>query len=123
MNPPCYPHPPFLSNVQYPHSSYITVSEVTDAFIKAVNTHLDKISSMSSLTFAIYVSVAFLVYMYLRLWRYITYSSTVPRIGRPGVVGFVLTALKYTLDAESIIHEGKMRYGNKPFTIPTLVSH
>jgi hypothetical protein len=77
---------------------------------------------MSSLTFVIYVSLVFLLYTYFRLRRYINYPSSVPRIGSPGVVGFVLTALKYTLDAESIIHEGKMKYGNKPFTVPTLVS-
>lgn len=75
--------------------------------------------------FSIQISSAILLSLgliYLRIERYINYPGSIPRVGKPGVVGFMLTALRYTIDAEAVISEGKAEYGDKPFTVPTLVS-
>lgn len=77
---------------------------------------------MSPLALVVYTFSVFFLYTFLRLWKYINYPGTIPRTGSPGVVGFVTTALKYTLDAERVIQEGKLKFGDKPFSVPTLVS-
>jgi len=64
----------------------------------------------------------FLILAYVRLSRAISYSGGVPRVGKPGVLGYIQTALKWTIDGESIILEGRKKYSNKPFVIPTLES-
>lgn len=48
------------------------------------------------------------------------YSGSIPRVGRTGVIGFLVTALRYTVDAETVIREGKAKYADQPFAVPTL---
>ncbi|CAA7263163.1 unnamed protein product [Cyclocybe aegerita] len=64
--------------------------------------------------------VAVLTLGYIRLRRGISYSGGVPRVGKPGVWGYIQTAIKYTLDAENLIIEGRTQFDNKPFVLPTL---
>lgn len=59
---------------------------------------------------------------YVRLARAISYSGGVPRVGRSGVLGYLQTALKWTIHAEDVIKEGRKQFFGKPFVIPTLVS-
>jgi hypothetical protein len=64
-----------------------------------------------------------LILTYARLSRAISYSGGVPRVGKPGVLGYIQTALRWTIDGESIILEGRKQFSNRPFVIPTLESH
>ncbi|RDB16772.1 Ent-kaurene oxidase [Hypsizygus marmoreus] len=64
--------------------------------------------------------LAVIVLTYLRILRGISYTGGVPRVGPDGVLGYFLTALHYTFDAETIILKGRADFGNKPFVIPTL---
>ncbi|KAF8658273.1 hypothetical protein AX16_002049 [Volvariella volvacea WC 439] len=66
------------------------------------------------------VVVALVGATYYRLVRAISYSGGVPRVGRPGVIGYIIAATQYTLDAESIINEGREAFGGRPFAVPTL---
>ena len=66
--------------------------------------------------------VAFVWLGYIRLTQAITYSGGIPRVGGLGVVGYIVTALRFTLDAESVISEGKTLFSGCPFVIPTLAS-
>jgi len=59
---------------------------------------------------------------YFRITRAIMYSGGVPRVGGGGVLGYMITALRYTLDAEPIILKGRADFGGRPFVIPTLAS-
>jgi hypothetical protein len=59
---------------------------------------------------------------YIRLARAITYAGGIPRVGGSGIIGYIATALRWTLDAPSVIMEGKMHYPGRPFVIPTLAS-
>ena len=71
---------------------------------------------------AIILFVFFLGLAYARLSRSISYSGGVPRIGKPGFLGYIQTALRWTLDTESLIIEGRAAFCGRPFVIPTFVS-
>jgi len=64
-----------------------------------------------------------LTVLYFRLARAIAYEGGVPRFGKPGVLGYIQAALRWTLDAEALIIEGRKQFNNGPFVIPMLVSH
>lgn len=64
-----------------------------------------------------------LTLLYFRLARVIAYEGEVPRFGKPGVLGYIQAALRWTFDAEVLIIEGRKQFNNGPFVIPTLVSH
>ena len=68
------------------------------------------------------LSLLLLALAYVRLARAISYSGGVPRVGSPGVLGYIQTALKWTIHAEDVIKEGRQQFFGKPFVIPTLVS-
>lgn len=77
------------------------------------------------MTAALPILSAFLLllgFIYARIYRHTNYQGSIPRIGEPGVLGFILTALRYTVDAKAVILEGKAKYGDQPFIVPTLVS-
>ncbi|KAF9452384.1 hypothetical protein P691DRAFT_237004 [Macrolepiota fuliginosa MF-IS2] len=77
---------------------------------------------MSSLAVQVVTTtLLFLGFIYVRIYRYINYPCSIPRVGKPGVLGFILTAVRYTADPEAVIAEGRAKYGNQPFTVPTLV--
>jgi hypothetical protein len=61
-------------------------------------------------------------FTYTRIHNYVNYPGSIPCIGKRGVFGFMISALRYTANAEAIILEGKAKYGNQPFAVPTLVS-
>jgi len=69
------------------------------------------------------VVAVLLTVLYFRLAREIAYEGGVPRFGKPGVLGYVQAALRWTLDAEGLIVEGRKQFNNSPFVIPMLVSH
>jgi hypothetical protein len=54
-----------------------------------------------------------LILTYARLSRAISYSGGVPRVGKPGVLGYIQTALRWTIDGESIILEGRKQFSNQ----------
>lgn len=58
---------------------------------------------------------------FLCISRGIAYTGGVPRVGPSGVIGYIITALQYTLNAESIIVQGRAEFSGRPFVIPTLV--
>src|SRR6266540_4245259 len=68
------------------------------------------------------VTAALLTVLYFRLARAIAYEGGVPRYGKPGVLGYIQAALRWTLDAEALIIEGRTQFNNRPFVIPMLVS-
>lgn len=72
------------------------------------------------LTPAILLFLGFVCYVYGRVHSYVNYSGSIPRVGRTGVIGFLVTALRYTVDAETVIREGKAKYADQPFAVPTL---
>ena len=61
--------------------------------------------------------------MYIRIYFATSYLGGCPHVGRPGVLGYVLEALRYIIDAEFVREEGRAlaRFNHKPFVIPTLV--
>jgi len=59
---------------------------------------------------------------YARIARAISYSGGVPRIGKSGVLGYIQTAMRWTLDSETVILEGRKAFPGKAFVIPTLVN-
>ena len=59
--------------------------------------------------------------VYIRIYFATSYLGGCPRVGRPGVLGYVLEALRYIIDAESVIVEGRAKFNHKPFVLPTLV--
>lgn len=67
--------------------------------------------------------VALLAFLYYRIARAISYPGGVPCIGKPGVFGYISTALRYTLSADKLILEGREQFGGRPYVIPTLVGH
>ena len=69
------------------------------------------------------VVAGLLTTLYFRLARAIAYKGGVPRFGKPGVLGYIRAALRWTLDAEALIVEGRKQFNNGPFVIPMLVSH
>ena len=69
------------------------------------------------------VAAALLTILYFRLARAIAYEGGVPRFGKPGVLGYIQAALKWTRDAEGLIIEGRKQFNNGPFVIPMLVSN
>lgn len=69
------------------------------------------------------VAATFLTIAYFCLVRAMAYEGSVPRFGKPGVLGYIQAALKWTLDAEGLITGGRKQFNNGPFVIPMLVSH
>jgi len=67
------------------------------------------------------VLLSLLIITYYRISRGISYSGGVPRVGKPGVLGYLQTALQFTFDAEPVILKGRADFSGKPFAIPTLV--
>jgi len=59
---------------------------------------------------------------YVRLVRAISYSGGVPRFGKPGLLGYIKTALRYTMESDAVVLEGRTQFGGRPFVIPTLAS-
>jgi hypothetical protein len=52
---------------------------------------------------------------------YLTHNRTgLPRVGKAGPVGFILTALRSIGSFEDLIKEGLNKYGGKPFVVPTM---
>jgi hypothetical protein len=72
---------------------------------------------------ALFVAVAVVLLVYVRILHGISYSGGVPRLGKPGVWGYISTALRWTIDAESVILEGRSKFCGRPYTIPTLASN
>ncbi len=71
---------------------------------------------------AILLLVFLLGLAYARLLKSISYSGGVPRIGKPGLIGYIQTAFRWTLDTENLIKEGRAVFSKKPFVIPTFAS-
>ena len=69
------------------------------------------------------LGASLLTVLYFRLARATAYEGGVPRFGKPGVLGYIQAALRWTLDAEALIVEGRKQFNNGPFVIPMLVSH
>jgi len=67
--------------------------------------------------------VAVVLLVYVRILQGTSYSGGVPRLGKPGVWGYISTALRWTIDAESVIMEGRSKFSGRPYTIPTLASN
>lgn len=77
--------------------------------------------SMLELSFYALATLTAVIYLaYLRLERGISYPGGVPRVGGPGVLGYISTALRYTFDAEPVIIEGREKFSGRPFVVPTL---
>lgn len=74
--------------------------------------------NLATVVAALVVAVVLLVYV--RILQGTSYSGGVPRIGKPGVWGYISTALRWTIDAESVILEGRSKFSGRPYTIPTL---
>lgn len=68
----------------------------------------------------ILVTAIFLTLLYIYLYHAISYSGGVPRFGKSGVLGYIQAALRWTVDAESVILEGRKQFRNGPFVIPTM---
>lgn len=64
----------------------------------------------------------FLVAVYLRLAKAISYTGGVPRVGKPGVLGYIQTAFRWVLEGEPVIIEGRKQFNGAPFVIPSLES-
>ena len=77
--------------------------------------------NLATVVAALVAAVALLVYV--RILQGISYSGGVPRLGKPGVWGYISTALRWTIDAESVILEGRSKFPGRPYTIPTLASN
>ncbi|KAF5386049.1 hypothetical protein D9615_002542 [Tricholomella constricta] len=75
---------------------------------------------LESACYALGVPLTFFVTLYFRISRDITYAGGVSRVGPPGVLGYIVTAFRYTFDAEAVILEGRAAFSGKPFVIPTL---
>ena len=69
------------------------------------------------------LGASLLAVLYFRLARAIAYEGGVPCFGKPGVLGHIQAALRWTLDAEGLIIEGRKQFNNGPFVIPMLVSY
>ena len=67
--------------------------------------------------------IALFCLAYVRIYLATSYLGGCPRVGRSGVLGYVVEALRYALDAESVILKGRVRFNHKPFVIPTLVNY
>lgn len=65
--------------------------------------------------------IALFCLAYVRIYLATSYLGGCPRVGRSGVLGYVMEALRYTFDPESVILKGRARFNHKPFVIPTLV--
>ncbi|KAF7347451.1 Ent-kaurene oxidase [Mycena venus] len=52
---------------------------------------------------------------------YLTHNRTgLPRVGKGGPIGFILTALKSITSFEDLLEEGLGKYGDKAFVVPTM---
>lgn len=78
---------------------------------------------LSFISLAAIFFIALFCLAYVRIYLATSYLGGCPRVGRSGVLGYVIEALRYTLDAESVILKGRARFNHKPFVIPTLVDY
>ena len=78
---------------------------------------------LSLISLAAIFSFAFFCLAYVRIYLATSHLGGCPRVGSSGVLGYVIEALRYTLDAESVILKGRARFNHKPFVIPTLVDY
>lgn len=44
----------------------------------------------------------------------------IPRVGAPGLIGYIRTALAFTVNAENLLSEGCTKFSGRPFAVPTL---
>lgn len=44
----------------------------------------------------------------------------IPRLGRAGGFGYLVTALRYTIKTEEVLDEGDRTFGGRPYALPTL---
>jgi hypothetical protein len=79
--------------------------------------------NLATVVAALVVAVAVVSLVYVRILQGTSYSGGVPRLGKPGVWGYISTALRWTIDAESVILEGRSKFSGRPYTIPTLASN
>lgn len=61
--------------------------------------------------------VAFAVYYIARATRK---PAGIPRIGKPGIIGYISTAFRYTLHGLECMKEGHEQFSGRPFALPTL---
>ena len=76
---------------------------------------------LSFFSYAALFFIALFCLAYVRIYRATSFLGGCPRVGKSGVLGYIIEALRFALDSESVILEGKLRFSNKPFVIPTLV--
>lgn len=62
---------------------------------------------------------ATVVYYFFRLTRDRQYAG-LPRIGKPGVIGYISSALRFILHAEECLDEGWKQFSGRPFVLPAL---
>ena len=67
--------------------------------------------------------IALFCLAYVRIYLVTSYLGGCPRIGRSGVLGYIIEAVRFPLDAESAILKGRAMFNLKPFVIPTLVNY
>lgn len=44
----------------------------------------------------------------------------IPRVGKPGGIGYLITALRYTIKSEQLLDEADRMFGGRPYAMPTL---
>lgn len=63
------------------------------------------------------VLVAVSVYCVARIERKV---PGIPRIGKPGIIGYISTQFRYVLHGEECLREGYEQFSGRPFVLPTL---
>lgn len=74
-------------------------------------------SSLEILSMAVLAAVFI---AYLRLLKVTAVPPGIPRLGIPGLTGYLYTALRYTLDAEPVMKSGREQFSGHPYAVPTL---
>lgn len=64
-------------------------------------------------------AIALLIAYYITR-RVTSQSLDLPRVGQPGLIGYLSAALRFTLHAENLIVEGREKFCGQPFVLPTL---
>ncbi|KAJ8514665.1 hypothetical protein ONZ45_g7831 [Pleurotus djamor] len=44
----------------------------------------------------------------------------IPRVGRAGAIGYIITAIRFTLNSSSVLDEAEKEFQGRPFALPTL---
>lgn len=78
---------------------------------------------LSFISLAAIFFIALFSLAYVRIYLAISYLGGCPRVGRSGVLGYIIEAFRYTLHTESVILEGRAKFSLKPFVVPTLVRY